>query len=134
MKTLYFPLFFLLFLFACTQEEEINESLDPQLIGTWTNGFRNYTFNEDRTFSLVFKDTSDLRLFSIELLYDSIVGDFYTIDGQNTLVLEAKEARRITQSDTMVNLEAYPEVTDYTITDNILTLISSTSQIGYIRI
>jgi len=127
-------LLILFFLFACKKEEEIDKSLDTALIGTWSNGFRNYTFNADNTYSLVFTDTSDLRLFSLELLYDSIAGDFYTISGENVLVLETKLARKFDETNEIVDIKSSPEVTDYTISDNILTLTTTTSQIGYVKL
>ncbi len=127
-------LLLILFVFACNKEEEIDKSLDTKLIGTWSNGFRNYTFNGDNTYSLVFTDTSDLRLFSLELLYDSIVGEFYTIKGENVLVMETKLARKFDETNEVVSISSSPEVTDYTISGNTLTLITTTSQIGYIKI
>jgi len=125
-------------LISCIKEKVIDKTYDSKLYGTWTNGFRNYTFYEDGSYNLVFTDTSELLSIGFESLnleYDSISGDFYNIEGKSVIVFEAKVARKADDTGELISINSNEEVTDYTFSDlnNILILSTATTQIEYIK-
>jgi hypothetical protein len=70
-RTLYIFILTVSFLFGCKEDEIYT---DPRLIGKWTDFNSSYTFNEDKSFFLLYLRSG---MGSDTILTDSIFGTYY---------------------------------------------------------
>lgn len=107
-----------LILFACQQEEELTRDSDDGLIGTWTNSLKIINFNSNSTYNIVVIKNVE----GIPLRYDSIAGDFYTVNSKNSLVFEPKLGRLTSDSSKTDDISSSSaQIITYSISNNRLT-------------